>query len=455
MEDMFQTDLAQHYFGVMTQYPNSLGVINNLQTIIDYCHEHQCKIAVGTDLMALSLIKPPGSMGADIAYGSSQRFGVPMGYGGPHAGFFACKKDYVRQMPGRIIGVSRDKNGKKALRIALQTREQHIRRDKATSNICTAQVLLAIISSFYAVWHGPKGIKHIANVIHNKTLQLASLLEQNGLAIKYESFFDTIVVYVPLKAKNYMLRARSYGVNLRMLDSDHIAISLDETTKNKDIDNVLKAFFIQKKITLNKEFKSNISHDIQRVEPFLTHKIFNSFQSETQMMRYIRYLADKDLALDRTMIPLGSCTMKLNAVSEMLPVTWREFSQMHPFVPQEQAEGYLSILIDLEQWLCTITGFDAVSLQPNSGAQGEYTGLLCIRRYHEYRQESHRNICLIPQSAHGTNGASAVICGMEVKTILCDEYGNVDINHVKSLAEEYKDTLAALMITYPSTHGVF
>ena len=440
-------------FGAFFQYPDTHGHLSSPEKIIADLHAKNVLVAVATDLLALCLVKSPGEMGADIALGNSQRFGVPMGYGGPHAAFFATKEQYIRQMPGRVIGVSQDAMGRPALRMALQTREQHIRREKANSNICTAQVLLAVIAAMYAAWHGPKGLKYIAERVHRKAASLAKLLENSGLEIVNKDYFDTLLVKAPSQAPRLVARARAHQINIRLIDRDHFCIALDESARVKNIGQLLTAFQIDADYKVEKI--SAIPKALQRTSEYLTHPVFNSYHSETKMMRYLRNLSDKDIALDRAMIPLGSCTMKLNAAAEMLPITWREFAMLHPFAPSDQAKGYQEIILDLQDWLCAMTGFNAVSLQPNSGSQGEYTGLLCIMKYHESRKETNRNICLIPTSAHGTNPASAVMAGMKVVAVNCDDDGNVDLAHLQEMIDKHEKELAALMVTYPSTHGVF
>ncbi len=450
-------------FGALLQYPATDGVIHDYKACIDQVHQQGGWVVMAADLLSLALLTPPGELGADIAVGNSQRFGVPLGFGGPHAAFFATKEEFKRQLPGRIVGVSRDVNGKAAIRLALQTREQHIRRDKATSNICTAQVLLAVIASMYAVYHGPEGIFKIAERIH----RLASLLSDGLQRLGYETgdhyFFDTLRVSVGQKEMEAILgQARARQINLRVLDAGILTISLDETTSEEDIQELLEVFAqpAQKKFNFKlaelphqeaKLFRS--SH--YRKSSYLKHPVFNTHRSETEMLRYIFKLQSKDLSLAHSMIPLGSCTMKLNATSEMLPITWPEFSKIHPFVSLEQVAGYRIMLKQLEDMLKEITGFSAVSLQPNAGSQGEYAGLLVIRKYHASRGEQHRNICLIPKSAHGTNPASAVMAGLKVIVVECDESGNVNLEDLRVKAHEHRNQLAALMVTYPSTHGVF
>ena len=406
--------------------------------------------------MALAKLKTPAELGADIAVGSSQRFGIPMGYGGPHAAFFATKDEYKRSMPGRIVGVSVDKHGKKAYRLALQTREQHIRRDKATSNICTAQALLAIVSAAYAVYHGPQGIKKIAESVSQLTKNFADKLKQSGYELYSNDFFDTVTVKTLDKTEKIYKNALDQGVNIRKVNSEMLAVSFDERKNLYRANQLLKIFNCSETIkeSMN-ESLSNIPKNLLRTSTYLDHPIFNNYHSETEMLRYLKKLEDSDIALNKSMIALGSCTMKLNAVSEMIPVTWKEFSQPHPFSPVEQMDGYRELFTDLKNWLRSITGFSGVSLQPNAGAQGEFAGLMVIRKFHEKNGDKNRNVCLIPSSAHGTNPASAQMVGMKVVVVKCDQYGNVDYEDLKNKAEEHTENLAALMVTYPSTHGVF
>ncbi len=458
--DPFKELDASKVFGALLSYPGSSGQVSDFSDTIAQLHDAKALAIMATDLMALALLKSPGELGADIAVGSSQRFGVPMGYGGPHAAFFATSDAYKRSIPGRIIGVSVDTQGQNAYRMALQTREQHIRREKATSNICTAQVLLAVLAGFFAVYHGPKGIKRIAQRIHRFAEVCAQGIKSCGYEVKTTQFFDTITVYTPGRASSIVAKAKEKKINLRFVDADHVGISCDETTRKSEIEKLLTCFKSsvlakQSIYDLDDQTSEAIPAALARTSEYLTHPTFSMYQSETEMMRYMRRLKVKDVALDRSMIPLGSCTMKLNATTEMIPITWREFAMMHPFAPLEQTQGYQQLFEDLESALCEITGFDAVSLQPNAGSQGEYSGLLTIRHYHESRGEGHRNICLIPVSAHGTNPASAVMSGMKVVIVKCDENGNVDVEDLKARAQEHADNLAALMITYPSTHGVF
>ncbi|MFA4968676.1 MAG: aminomethyl-transferring glycine dehydrogenase [Sulfuritalea sp.] len=439
-------------FGALLQYPNARGEISDLTTAIAMIKGKGGVVAVASDLMALVLLKSPGDMGADIALGSSQRFGVPMGFGGPHAAFFATREAHVRSMPGRIIGVSKDARGKTAYRMALQTREQHIRREKANSNICTSQVLLANIAGMYAVWHGPEGLRTIAGRIHRLTALLAG-----GLGVTGRDFFDTFEVKVGAgDTAKYMKAAVDAGYNLRQVDAETLGISLDETTTREDVAALLKIFGKNTPVeALDAARPAAIPVTLQRREPILAHPVFNTHHTEHGMLRYLKRLQNRDLALDHAMIPLGSCTMKLNAAAEMIPVSWPEFAQMHPFVPLDQAQGYLELITGLEDQLKAITGFDAVCMQPNSGAQGEYAGLVSIRRYQNANGQSHRNICLIPKSAHGTNPATAQMCGLEVVAVACDDSGNVDVADLKAKAEQHAANLSCLMITYPSTHGVF
>jgi glycine dehydrogenase len=459
--DAFHQKLAAgDYFGVLVQYPASSGWVEEWSKDADTIHAHNALFVVATDLLALTLLKPPGEMGADIVIGSSQRFGVPFGFGGPHAAFMACRDAYKRSMPGRLIGVSVDAEGKAAYRLTLQTREQHIRREKATSNICTAQVLLAVMASMYAVYHGPDGLKRIAGRVARLTAILAEGLRTLGYPAVHASAFDTLCIE-PGDARDAILaRAQAARLNLRVRGNGSLCISLDETTTRADIETLWGVFAgegaaLPSVDALDASAPSLIPQALRRTSDFMTHPVFNTHHSEHELLRYMRALADKDLAMDRTMIPLGSCTMKLNATAEMIPVTWPEFANLHPLAPAEQAAGYRQLIDELEAMLVECTGYDAVSLQPNSGAQGEYAGLLAIRAYHRARGEGHRDICLIPESAHGTNPASAQMCGMTVVVTKCDANGNVDVEDIRRAAEKYSDRLAAIMITYPSTHGVF
>ncbi|MDF1584424.1 MAG: aminomethyl-transferring glycine dehydrogenase [Methyloprofundus sp.] len=458
--DAFQQLAQYEFFSVLVQYPTTAGEINDLTDVVTLAHSKSALVTVAADLLSLVLLKSPAAYDVDIVVGSAQRFGVPMGYGGPHAAFFATKEIYKRAMPGRIIGVSQDAHGQIALRMALQTREQHIRRDKATSNICTAQVLLAVIASFYAIYHGPKELRLMAGRVHRYAQILAKGIEQIGYNIVTQQYFDTFVVYTPGKAKRIASKAQEAEINLRILDADHIGISLDETTNRDLIRAVWRIFSTatddQPDInTLDKVVVECIPNDLLRQDTILQHPVFHKYHSETEMMRYMRKLARKDIALDRSMIPLGSCTMKLNAATEMQAISAREFNGLHPFVPLYQTLGYQQLFEELEGMLCDLTGFDAFSFQPNAGSQGEYTGLLVIRKYHQVRGQAQRNICLIPESAHGTNPASAVMAGLQVVVLACDANGNVSVEDLQQKAVQYQDTLAALMITYPSTHGVF
>lgn len=450
------TDLDKaDVFGALLQYPGTTGVVRDLKPAIAALKAKGGLAVVAADLLALTLLASPGDLGADIAIGSAQRFGVPMGYGGPHAGYMSVRDAIKRSIPGRLVGLSIDSRGEPAYRLALQTREQHIRREKATSNICTAQVLLAVIASMYAVYHGPEGLKHIARTTHRRALTLAAGLKQIGFAPLSEAFFDTITIKVGDKQAGIIAAAQAEKINLH-IGNGTIGIALDETTTSETVEAIWRAFG-------GKLSYSDIEHGVseglpaslRRSSPFLTHPVFHSHRSETELLRYMRKLSDRDLALDRAMIPLGSCTMKLNATTEMMPLTWPAWGSLHPFVPADQAQGYRKLFTTLEKWLCDITGYDAVSLQPNSGAQGEYAGLLAIRGYHAARGDRQRTICLIPSSAHGTNPASAAMVGMSVVVVACDKDGNVDVEDLRAKAEKHSANLAAIMITYPSTHGVF
>ncbi len=447
-------------FAIILQYPGTSGMLHDYAALASQAKSKNTVVAVATDLLALTLLKPPGEWGADIVFGSAQRFGVPLGYGGPHAAFFAVQDDFKRSTPGRIVGVSVDTKGKPAYRLALQTREQHIRREKATSNICTAQVLLANIAGFYAVYHGPEGLKTIATRVHRLTAILAAGLKNLGLTVENEFAFDTLTVNAGNKAQEILTRAQAAMFNLRDLGNGSIGLSLDEKSTREEVVTLWQIFSGKSAFGFSVEAldagtADRIPAALRRTSEYLTHPTFHLYRSETEMLRYLSLLERKDIALNRSMIPLGSCTMKLNATVEMIPVTWPEFGNMHPFAPLDQAEGYRLMLKDLEEKLCSLTGFAAVTLQPNAGSQGEYAGLLVIRAYHESRGESHRNICLIPASAHGTNPATASMAGMEVVIVACDVNGNVDLGDLKAKAEQHKDKLGALMVTYPSTHGVF
>jgi len=437
---------------VIFQYPNTEGKIKDFKNEIKKIQEAGTMVILVADLLSLSLIKSPGELGADIAVGTTQRFGVPMGFGGPHAAYFATQEKFSRKMPGRLVGVSQDKTGLKAYRLALQTREQHIRREKATSNICTAQALLAIMAGLYGIWHGPDGLKRIATRINKYASHFASLANQSGFMVRHENFFDTIVLETGNKTEDYILSALKEGINVRKLDNA-ISLSFDELTDDQTIEKLKNIFKIE---SISKPVESfEIKNSQKRNTPLLEHSIFSSITSETEMLRYIRHLSDRDLALDRTMIPLGSCTMKLNAATEMIPVTWPEFSNIHPFAPEDQTLGYRKLIDELEHWLCTLTGYDGISLQPNAGSQGEFAGLMAIRQYHKANGEQNRDICLIPSSAHGTNPASAIMAGMKVVVVSCDKNGDIDIDDLNKKAKENSANLAAMMITYPSTHGVF
>ena len=438
------------------QYPGTLGDIKDPSESISKIHKKNGKAILACDLLALAKLKTPGELGADIAVGSSQRFGIPMGYGGPHAAFFATKDEYKRSMPGRIIGVSVDRNGNKAYRLALQTREQHIRRDKATSNICTAQALLAIVSAAYAIYHGPKGIRKISERVSQLANNFADKIKKSGYEIYSDNFFDTVTIKTKENTEKIFKNALDKKVNIRKVNSTMLAVSFDEKKNVYRANQLLKIFNCAESIKDSPtESLPNLPKNLLRTSKYLEHPVFNSYHSETEMLRYLKRLADKDIALNRSMIALGSCTMKLNAVAEMIPLSWREFSEPHPFVPIEQMEGYRTLFTDLKNWLRSITGFSGVSLQPNAGAQGEYAGLMVIRKYHLERGEKNRNICLIPSSAHGTNPASAQMTGMKIVVVNCDKNGNVDIEDLKKKAELHSENLGALMITYPSTHGVF
>ncbi|MDH3770715.1 MAG: aminomethyl-transferring glycine dehydrogenase, partial [Nitrospirota bacterium] len=458
--DPFRDLAGQEVFGALLHYPGSSGEVRDFREVIAALHEGKALAIMACDLLSLVLLTPPGEQGADVALGSAQRFGVPMGYGGPHAAFFATRDAYKRAMPGRIIGVSIDSRGQQALRMALQTREQHIRREKATSNICTAQVLLAVIAGFYAVYHGPEGLRTIAARVHRLTRVLAAGFEHLGVEVVTEAFFDTLTVRVPGKAQEVVGRASNAGINLRQIDEDLIGIALDETTDRRDLETLWCIFAPDAGQScdtdaLDRALKPVWPESLQRTSAFLTHEVFHRYRSETEMLRYLLRLQLKDLALDRTMIPLGSCTMKLNATTEMAPITWAGFGALHPFAPLDQAAGYGELFDQFTAMLREVTGFDAISLQPNAGSQGEYSGLLTIRKYHEARGEGGRNVCLIPSSAHGTNPASAIMAGLQVVVVGCDEEGNVDVDDLRAKAVQHGDRLAALMITYPSTHGVF
>ena len=458
--EKWNTLLDGDYFAALAQYPATHGRIDDLRADVEKAHAKQAAFIVAADLLALTLITPPGEQGADIVVGTTQRFGMPMGAGGPHAAYMACRDEFKRSMPGRLVGVSVDVHGKPAYRLALQTREQHIRREKATSNICTAQVLPAVIASMYAVYHGPEGLKRIAQRVASYTAILAQGLKQLGAPVREQASFDTLSLHTGAATKSIAARAVSMGANLRIYFEEYLCISLDETTTRADIELLWKVFAkdgqqLPTFDAFENGVESLIPAALRRTSSYLTHPVFNTHHSETGMLRYIRALSDKDLALDRSMIPLGSCTMKLNATSEMIPITWPEFANVHPFAPADQQQGYKELDELLRAWLCQATGYAGISLQPNAGSQGEYAGLLAIKGYHESRGEGHRNICLIPSSAHGTNPASAQMVGMQVVVTKCDDNGNVDLTDLKAKCEQHSANLAAIMITYPSTHGVF
>jgi glycine dehydrogenase len=446
--DFAEAKFESEIFAAVIAYPESTGRVKDLANIVRNIQQSGALAIVDCDLLALTLFKSPGEYGADIAVGSAQRFGVPVGFGGPHAGFMAVRNGLERSLPGRLVGQSVDSHGNLAFRLALQTREQHIRRDKATSNICTAQVLLAVISAFYAMWHGPEGLKAIAERIQSFAYNLKSAAQDGGFAVGDYEIFDTVLMKTP-RAEEFSKKAVENGFNFRLISKDEISVSFDETTTAEEFAVILNIFGLK-----SVKYSSG-SSTIARGSSYLTHPLFNTYHSETSMLRYIRSLSDRDLALDRTMIPLGSCTMKLNATSEMIPVTWPEFNSIHPFAPVDQSAGYTQLIKLLSNWLTSVTGYDAVSLQPNAGSQGEFAGLLAIRNYLDSKGENARDICLIPSSAHGTNAASAVMAGMKVIVIACDEDGNVSLSDLKAKISEYRSNLAALMVTYPSTHGVF
>ncbi|MGR5068928.1 aminomethyl-transferring glycine dehydrogenase [Vibrio alfacsensis] len=449
----------QDVFGALVQYPGTTGEVRDLTDIIAKAQANKTLVTIATDLLASALLKPAGEMGADVAIGSAQRFGVPMGYGGPHAAFMATRDKHKRTMPGRVIGVSIDTNGNQALRMAMQTREQHIRREKATSNICTAQALLANMASFYAVYHGAEGLRTIARRTHHMTAILAAGLTKGGFELAHNSFFDTITINTGAQTEDLYAKALAADINLRKLGTQ-LGVSFDETTTVADVEALFAVFGVKEDVVaLSTEIAGNefaaIPEALRRTTEYLTHPVFNTHHSETQMMRYLKQLENKDFSLTHGMIPLGSCTMKLNAAAEMIPVTWPEFGSIHPFAPAEQAAGYAALAKDLKEKLCEITGYDAFSLQPNSGASGEYAGLIAIQRYHESRGEGHRNVCLIPSSAHGTNPATASMVSMKVVVVKCDDEGNIDIDDLAAKIEKHKDNLSSIMITYPSTHGVY
>ncbi len=451
-------DFDGEAFGILLQYPGASGEVRDYRDIIGKVQAQKGLAVMAADILSLVLLESPGSLGADVAIGTTQRFGVPLGFGGPHAGYMATREAYKRNLPGRLVGLSQDANGNPAYRLALQTREQHIRREKATSNICTAQVLLAVIAGMYAVYHGPEGLQRIAQRVHLLTSVLAEGLRLNGMVPTNKHWFDTLTLNTGSGTDAIIKAAAEREMNLRQIDAEHIGLSIDETTGTEDIIALWDILLGENSLDLDAlaaEVAAALPDDLIRTDGFLTHPTFNSFHSETEMLRYLRKLADKDIALDRAMIPLGSCTMKLNATAEMLPITWPEFSNMHPFAPHDQTGGYRAMIDELESMLCAATGYDAMSLQPNAGSQGEYAGLLAIRGYHESRGDTHRTVCLIPSSAHGTNPASAQMCGMQVVVTKCDDQGNVDIEDLKEKAATHSENLAAIMVTYPSTHGVF
>ncbi|MBX6357553.1 MAG: aminomethyl-transferring glycine dehydrogenase, partial [Micromonosporaceae bacterium] len=447
--DLDADELPEEFFGLHLQYPGASGAIRDHAPLVEAAHARGALVAVAADLLALTLLRPPGEIGADIACGTTQRFGVPMGYGGPHAGYLAVRTGLERMVPGRLVGVSRDADGNPAYRLALQTREQHIRREKATSNICTAQVLLAVMASMYAVYHGPEGLREIATRTHKRAALLAAGLRAGKVTVEPAAFFDTVTAVVPGRAQQVVAAAEALGVNLRLVDADRVGVSCDETTTAEHVRTVWSAFGV------SGVESADDALTLRRTSTYLTHPVFHRHRSETAMLRYLRRLSDMDYALDRGMIPLGSCTMKLNATTEMEPVSWPEFADMHPFAPREQAAGYAALVEQLETWLAELTGYDAVSVQPNAGSQGELAGLLAIRAYHRSRGEAHRDVCLIPSSAHGTNAASAVMAGMRVVVVGCDADGNVDLVDLDRRVAEHRDRLAAIMVTYPSTHGVY
>ncbi len=445
------------FFGVLLSYPGASGEVRDHATLIEQAHHRGAAVAVAADPLALTLLRPPGEIGADVVVGSTQRFGVPMGFGGPHAAYLAIRNGLERQLPGRLVGISRDADGNPAYRLALQTREQHIRREKATSNICTAQVLLAVLASMYAAYHGPDGLRDIARRAHRMAAVLAAGLRAGGIDVMSETFFDTVLVRVPGRATQVVAAARAAGVDLRLAGGDHVGISCSETTTREHLQVVWDAFGVAgaDPDALDRQTPDAIPAVLQRTSQFLTHPVFSAYRSETALLRYLRALADKDVALDRSMIPLGSCTMKLNATAEMEPISWSQFAELHPFALQEDTQGLLEVVGDLQRWLAELTGYDAVSLQPNAGSQGEFAGLLAIRAYHRSRGETGRDVCLIPSSAHGTNAASAVMAGMRVVVVGCDRNGDVDLDDLRGKIAKHGAELAAIMITYPSTHGVY
>ncbi|HEX2130399.1 MAG TPA: aminomethyl-transferring glycine dehydrogenase [Actinophytocola sp.] len=447
------------FFGVLLSYPGASGAVRDHEPLVAAAHERGAQVVVAADILALTRLRPPGEIGVDVVAGSTQRFGVPMGFGGPHAGYLAVRKGLERQLPGRLVGVSVDADGNRAYRLALQTREQHIRREKATSNICTAQVLLAIVASMYAVYHGPEGLRAIATRTHRMAAVLAAGLRAGGVAVAHEHFFDTLTVDVPGRAAEVVANARDRGINIHQVSADRVSLACDETTTRGHVKKLWAAFGVPDGTADVDELDASTEDawpsTLERASEFLTHPVFATHRSETALLRYLRALSDKDVALDRSMIPLGSCTMKLNATAEMEPITWPAFAELHPFAPVSDAAGILRVVSDLEDWLARVTGYDAVSLQPNAGSQGEFAGLLAIRAYHRDRGQGARNVCLIPASAHGTNAASAAMAGMKVVVVRCDENGNVDLDHLRSTVDEHRDDLSCIMITYPSTHGVY
>ncbi|MGV9766644.1 aminomethyl-transferring glycine dehydrogenase [Micromonospora tulbaghiae] len=450
--DVERDELPAEFFGLHLQYPGASGAVRDHRALVEAAHGVGALVTVAADLLALTLLRPPGEIGADIAAGTTQRFGVPMGFGGPHAGYLAVRSGLERMLPGRLVGVSRDADGNPAYRLALQTREQHIRREKATSNICTAQVLLAVMAGMYAVYHGPDGLRAIARRTHEAAARLAAGLRAGGVRVADVAFFDTVTAIVPGRAAQVVAAAAARNVNLRLVDADRVGVSCDETTTPAHLQAVWEAFGVD---GFDGDAGAGLPDGLARTSEFLTHPVFHSHHSETAMLRYLRRLADFDYALDRGMIPLGSCTMKLNATTEMEPITWPEFAHLHPFAPDEQTAGYRELIAQLQGWLAEVTGYDAVSVQPNAGSQGELAGLLAIRGYHRERGEGHRDVCLIPSSAHGTNAASAVMAGMRVVVVGCDADGNVDLVDLDAKIDKHRDALAAIMVTYPSTHGVY
>ncbi|MFF2631191.1 aminomethyl-transferring glycine dehydrogenase [Kitasatospora griseola] len=453
LSDGIPAEIAERgVFGVLLQYPGASGAVREIKPVIEQAHQLGAIVAVAADLLALTLLRSPGELGADIACGTSQRFGVPMGFGGPHAGYLAVRAEYARNLPGRLVGVSVDADGNRAYRLALQTREQHIRREKATSNICTAQVLLAVMASMYAVYHGPDGLADIARRTHRYAAALAAGLRAGGVELAHDAFFDTVTAVVPGRADEVVAAALAGGVNVYRVDADRVSVSCDETTTREHLAAVFAAFGISAEIA---EDADALPAALLREDEYLTHPVFHSHRSETAMLRYLRRLSDRDYALDRGMIPLGSCTMKLNATTEMEPITWPEFGQLHPFAPVDQAEGFLTLIRGLEQQLVEVTGYDAVSIQPNAGSQGELAGLLAVRAYHRANGDTQRDVCLIPSSAHGTNAASAAMAGMRVVVVKTLTDGDVDVEDLKAKIEQHREQLAVLMVTYPSTHGVF